>query len=181
MSLRELEDSCKVNIRFMYLMDNEHPTYRTFGYFINEILASSIEEIFYDINQKIFADEHVDLNHIYIDGSKFEANANKYSWVWKKATEKSRYRLYEKITALLEEINSTLAFSGLKMQMNTEYIPEELKEMGSRYADFVQLDRITFVYGKGHRKSVQQRQYETLLQYASQTGRVCRKGVYLWP
>lgn len=167
MSLRELEDSCKVNIRFMYLMDNEHPTYRTFGYFINEVLASSIEEIFYDINQKIFADEHVDLNHIYIDGSKFEANANKYSWVWKKATEKSRYRLFEKITALLEEINSTLAFSGLKMQTNTEYIPEELKEMVSRYADFFELDCITFVYGKGHRKSVQQKQYETLLQYVS--------------
>ena len=35
--------------------------------------------------------EHVDLQHLYIDGSKFEANANKYSWVWKKATEKSRY------------------------------------------------------------------------------------------
>lgn len=96
----------------------------------------------------------MDLNQIYIDGSKFEANANKYSWVWKKATEKSRYRLYEKITALLEEINSALAFSGLKMQTNTEYIPEELKEMVSRYADFFKLDCITFVHGKDHRKSV---------------------------
>lgn len=52
MSLRELEDSCKVNLRFMYLMDNEKPSYRTFGYFINEVLAGSIEENFYDINQK---------------------------------------------------------------------------------------------------------------------------------
>lgn len=31
-SLRELEDSCKVNLRFMYLMDHEVPSYRTFGY-----------------------------------------------------------------------------------------------------------------------------------------------------
>jgi len=54
MSLRELEDNCKVNIRFMYLMDHEKPTYRTFEYFINEVLTDSIEEIFYDINQKIF-------------------------------------------------------------------------------------------------------------------------------
>lgn len=167
MSLRELEDSCKVNIRFMYLMDNEHPTYRTFGYFINEVLAGSIEEIFYDINHKIFEDEHVDLNHIYIDGSKFEANASKYSWVWKKATEKSRYRLFGKITDLLEEINKTLAFSGVKMQTNIEYIPEELKDTANRYADFFELDSSTFVYGKGHRKSIQQRQYDTLLQYIS--------------
>ena len=94
-SLRELEDSCKVNLRFMYLMDHEVPSYRTFGYFINEILSDSIEKLFCDINQKIFEKEHTDLQHLYIDSSKFEANANKYSWVWKKATEKSRYRLFE--------------------------------------------------------------------------------------
>ncbi len=80
-SLRELEDSCKVNLRFMYLMDHEPPSYRTFGYFINEILRGSSEEIFNDINRKIFETEYVDLQHLYIDGSKFEANANKYSWV----------------------------------------------------------------------------------------------------
>ena len=80
-SLRELEDQCKVNLRFMYLMDHQAPSYRTFGYFINEVLADSIEEIFQDINKKIFKTEHVDLQHLYIDGSKFEANANKYSWV----------------------------------------------------------------------------------------------------
>ena len=51
MSLRELEDSCKVNIRFMYLMENERPSYRTFGYFIKVILADSIVDIFNDINK----------------------------------------------------------------------------------------------------------------------------------
>ena len=62
-SLRELEDQCKVNLRFMYLMDHQAPSYRTFGYFINEVLADSIEEIFQDINKKIFKTEHVDLQH----------------------------------------------------------------------------------------------------------------------
>lgn len=37
-SLRELEDNCRINLRFMYLMDHQTPSYRTFGYFINEIL-----------------------------------------------------------------------------------------------------------------------------------------------
>lgn len=49
-SLRELEDNCKVNIRFMYLMEHQTPSYRTFGYFINEILQDKIENIFNDIN-----------------------------------------------------------------------------------------------------------------------------------
>ena len=65
---------------------------------INEVLAESIEAIFQDVNLAIFTQEKVDLSHLYIDGTKLEANANKYSWVWKKATEKSRYRLYRSRT-----------------------------------------------------------------------------------
>ena len=153
-SLRELEDSCKVNLRFMYLMDHETPSYRTFGYFINEVLANSIEEIFNDINKKIFAEEHVDLQHLYIDGSKFEANANKYSWVWKKATEKSRFRLFNKITALFQKINEELYFSGMQLNINTEYAPDYLRQAADKYAEIWQLDTENFVYGRGHRKSV---------------------------
>ena len=164
-SLRELEDNCKVNLRFMYLMDRETPSYRTFGYFINEILNESIEEIFSDVNHKIFEEEQVDLQHLYIDGSKFEANANKYSWVWKKATERSRYRLFKKITVLIEEMNETLTWSGTRISINTEYAPEYLEEISEQYAVLWQLDEGTFVYGKGHHKSVQQRQYERLRQY----------------
>lgn len=105
------------------------------------------------------------MNHLYIDGSKFEANANKYSWGWKKATEKSRYRLFDKITVLFTEINETLLWSGLHIETNTEYIPEQLAAIAERYREVWKLDQKTFVYGKGHRKSVQQRQYEKLLEY----------------
>lgn len=164
-SLRELEDCCKVNIRFMYLMGYQKPSYRTFGYFINEVLADSIEEIFSDITKTIFEKDDVDLQHIYIDGSKFEANANKYTWVWKKATEKSRYRLFEKITHLLEEMNQDLSWNGLTIQTNTEYVPEELQKITERVVEIWNLDPATFVYGKGHRKTIHQRQYERLQEY----------------
>ncbi|MGM9978224.1 MAG: IS1182 family transposase [Clostridium sp.] len=166
-SLRDLEDNCKVNMRFMYLMDNKRPSYRTFGYFINEVLDESIEDIFNDINKAIFEKDNVDLSHIYIDGSKFEANANKYSWVWKKATEKSRYRLFEKITTLFNEINVDFASSGLYIETNTEYTPDQLHKIAERYIKIWNLNPETFVYGKGHRKTVQQRQYEKLLEYTS--------------
>ncbi len=44
-SLRKLEDNCRVNMRYMYLMNWKTPSYRTFGYFINEVLAESIREV----------------------------------------------------------------------------------------------------------------------------------------
>ena len=119
--------------------------------------------VIFNINQKIFEKEHTDLQHLYIDGSKFEANANKYSWVWKKATEKSRYRLFEKITSLFQEINLELQYTGIKFSINTEY----LKEAASKYAEIWQLDETTFVAGKGHRKPVQQHHYEKLKEYLS--------------
>ena len=161
-SLRELEDNCKVNIRFMYLMDHQTPSYRTFGYFINEILQDKIENIFNDINHAIFNDEHVDLQHLYIDGSKFEANANKYTWVWKKATEKFRYKLYEKITAEIEEINAEIAWSGVQITTNPEYVPDYLNEIVEQLVLLWELDTSTFVYESGKRKSKEQRHYEHL-------------------
>ena len=161
-SLRELEDNCKVNIRFMYLMEHQTPSYRTFGYFINEILQDKIENIFNDINHAIFNDEHVDLQHLYIDGSKFEANANKYTWVWKKATEKFRYKLYEKITAEIEEINAEIAWSGVQITTNPEYVPDYLNEIVEQLVLLWELDTSTFVYGSGKRKSKEQRHYEHL-------------------
>ena len=166
-SLRELEDNCKVNLRYMYLMDHQTPSYRTFGYFIENVLGPSAEELLNDINKKIFTEEHVDLSHLYIDGSKFEANANKYSWVWKRATEKFRYKLYEKITGLFHEMNEELAPFGIKIETHTEYVPAYLKEVIRRYTAICEIDESQFVHGIGHRKTPQQRHYERLKEYTA--------------
>lgn len=99
----------------------------------------------------------------------------KYSWVWKKATEKSRYRLFEKITSLFQEINLELQYTGIKFSINTEYSPEYLKEAASKYVEIWQLDETTFVAGKGHRKSVQQRHYEKLKEYLSKLNEYVEK------
>ena len=84
MSLREIEKSCKTDIRYMWLLDDmKAPTYVTIGNFINNELNNCIEDIFKEVNKIIFMKENVDLDHTYIDGTKIEANANKYTLVWK--------------------------------------------------------------------------------------------------
>lgn len=164
-SLRELEERCKTNIRYMYLMDYETPSYRAFSYFINEEIKGSAQDIFNAVMAYIERADGVDLQHLYIDGSKFEANANKYTWVWKKATEKSRYRLFAKITELLTDMNKTLAYTGLKIETNTEYTPDSLEAVMSRYVFFCHVNKKEFVSGRGHRKSREQRYYEKLEGY----------------
>ena len=164
-SLRELEDRWRVNIRYMYLMDHETPSYRAFGYFINEEMNGKVEDIFRAVMEYIRKEDDVDLEHLYIDGSKFEANANKYTWVWKKSTEKFRYRLFAKITQLLDQINEDLAYTGLKVETNTEYTPECLEMILDRYAFRCQIDTEAFVHGRGHRKPREQHYYEKLKEY----------------
>lgn len=79
-SLREIEKLCRNDIRYMYLLDEmKAPTFATFGNLIRKELTDSIEQIFMDINTYIFAKDHVDLQHTYIDGTKIEANANRYT------------------------------------------------------------------------------------------------------
>ena len=52
-SLRELEDRCKTNIRYMYLMDYDTPSYRAFSYFINEEVKGNIKKIFRSVRKYI--------------------------------------------------------------------------------------------------------------------------------
>ena len=174
-SLRELDDRCKVNLRYMYLMDSKTPSYHCFGDFINEELLEGIEDIFKAVMEYIRESDHVDMQHVYIDGTKLEANANKYSWVWRKGSEKSRYRLFEKVTALLSEINEEMACIGIHIDTGTEYTPDQLHELSERYADVVGLDREQLVHGRGHHKTVQQRHYEKMVAYSKKLGEYTQK------
>ena len=174
-SLRELEDRCKVNLRYLYLMDSETPSYHCFGDFINEELSEGIEEIFKAMMEYIGVKDHVDMQHLYIDGTKLEANANKYSWVWRKGTEKSRYKLFGKVTALLAEINDEIVYTGVHIETGTEYTPEQLEELAERYAELAKLDCTQFKHGRGHHKTNQQRHYEKLVVYAKKLGEYTEK------
>lgn len=167
LSLRAIEKSCKTDIRYMWLLDNEKaPTFVTIGNFIREKLIDSIENIFYQINQVIFDKEKVDLEHTYIDGTKIEANANKYTWVWKKSCITNRNKVFEKISEQLEQINKQdLAFLGIKFEKRSEYAIEYLEEIQKQYEKLLSIDTTMFVSGKGHHKSSYQRRYEKLEEY----------------
>ena len=167
LSLRNMEKSCKTDIRYMWLLDGmAAPSFATFGNFIRDELTDSIETIFLAINQVIFEKEKVDLEHVYIDGTKIEANANKYTWVWKKSCIKNRDKVFVKVTELLEEINSgELAFLNIKFETRTEYAIAYLDEVLEKYSVIYNLNPSEFVSGRGHRKSQQQKYYQLLEGY----------------
>lgn len=129
----------------------------TIDNFINNNLADNIEAIFSDINAYVFEQENVDTNHVYIDGTKLPANANKYSWVWKKSCLKNRQKVFVKVTQLLEEMNQNILLHGIKFGTREEYAIEYLEEILGKYVKLTGIDPNTVICGRGHHKSVEQR------------------------
>jgi len=163
-SLRQIEKLCRTDIRFMWIRDEMAvPSYATICNFINEELSSTLEEIAQDINRYIFGEEDVDLNHVYIDGTKIEANANKYSWVWKKSCQKSILREFAKLTKVFQAANDTvLQFFGVKMGIREEYNIEYLELMMAELLKTTGIAKADFVHGSGKRKTSVQRIYEQI-------------------
>lgn len=165
-SLRDIEGLCKRDIRFAWLIgDSPAPSYATICNFMNKNVGRKIEDLFNDIAKVIFEEEGVDLNRLYIDGTKIEANANKYTWVWKKSCQRSREKVYGRITELLGEINEgELSFQGLRIEPREEYAIEYLEEVIERFRDAVCIKNAVN-RGRGHRKTVSERQYDELVVY----------------
>ena len=161
-SVREIAKLCETDIRFLFLLDEtEAPSHMTISNFIKNELSQSISEIFGDINSYIFEKAQVDLDHGYIDGTKVEANAQKYTWVWKKSSINSRNNVFSKLNSLLTEINETvLAAYRIKFEIRQEYAIEYVEYILGRFLDVTGLKVEDFVHGKGKRKSLEQKQYE---------------------
>ena len=166
-STRQIEKLCKTDIRFLWLLDGDKaPSHMTIDNFMKSILNCGIDEIFQDINTYIFAMEDVDLNHVYMDGTKIIANANRYSWVWKKSCVTNRKKVFASVTAILDEMNiSGLELQGVQLGTREEYAVEYLEQLLGEYAALMGLEPGRFKSGRGHRKTAPQRLYEKLQEY----------------
>lgn len=111
-SLRQIEKAIKTDIRFMYLMEEEKPSFKTIGEFISS-LEGTIHDIYVEINKAILSmdDSIEDKETLYIDGTAYEANARKTSFVWKKTalnTQDRKLRQANELKDKLKDIKKSL-------------------------------------------------------------------------
>ena len=102
-TLRDLEDACKYDLRYIYLMEQETPRYTKFCEFINKVIVPNEEEIFSLINLEIKKEIGIIFEDAFIDGTKYEANANKYKFVWKPI--KHHEKISVNIASIIKEYN----------------------------------------------------------------------------
>ena len=100
-SCRKIEKLLLRDIHFIWLAGYEHPDFITINRFRNRV-KSEINNIFTQVVLLLASRGFITLDVEYIDGTKIESKANKYTFVWRKSIEKNREKLKEKIRVLLQ-------------------------------------------------------------------------------
>lgn len=106
---RGMERLLKENVNYMWLSGMSKPDFRTINRFRSERLADGrFDDIFRQIVLILNGEGLVSLKVQYIDGTKIESVANKYTFVWKGSVEKNKSRLEAKVDAVLKTAESVL-------------------------------------------------------------------------
>ena len=103
-SSRMIAKQCRENVNVMWLTGFQKPDFRTINTFRSEKLKDSIEEIFVSTVRLLNRKGYVSLEKYFVDGTKIESAANKYTFVWKKAVEKNEKKLDEKLKVFLRDV-----------------------------------------------------------------------------
>lgn len=106
---RQMEKLLIENIAYMWLSGMQTPDFRTINIFRSKRLANKFDKIFTQIVLLLNEEGLVSLKVQYIDGTKIESVANKYTFVWKGSTEKNKAKLEANVKAVLESAEQALA------------------------------------------------------------------------
>jgi len=101
---RPLAKKLREDLCFIWLAGGQTPCFKTLSAFRGERMQGMIEEIFKELLLYLLEHDYIDLEDLYTDGSKWEANANKYKIIWKKNTLRYKEAVFQRIDDLLEEM-----------------------------------------------------------------------------
>ena len=138
---RKMEELLKRDVHFMWLSGMQTPDFNTINLFRKNRLAPVVDDLFTQVVEMLVENKFVSLEVQYIDGTKIEANANRYTFVWKKATKTNRDKLDRKVKAVLSEAERQLnielgeekeeVMTSAEMAERAERILEKMDEAGT--------------------------------------------------
>ncbi len=127
-SCRKIEKALLRDVHFIWLAGYEQPDFITINRFRNRV-KDEINNVFTQLVLLLAERGLVSLDVEYIDGTKIESKANKYTFVWRGSVEKNRVRLMEKIRVLLSQIDDAVAQENADTQEKVEFTPSQLGEI----------------------------------------------------
>ena len=164
-SSRSMELDCKRDINFMFLLEGAPvPDHATFARFRSIHFAPCSKRILAEMSNALFDLGEISGETIFIDGTKIEAAANKYTFVWKKAVTKNQTKLLIKLADSVAECEQLY---DLKIVYGDTVKMKHVKKLRKKLYAIKQAENVVFVHGIGKRKTPLQKSIETLEDYLS--------------
>ncbi|MFQ7789526.1 MAG: transposase [Blautia massiliensis (ex Durand et al. 2017)] len=131
-SSRDIRKACKRDINFMYLLEGmPAPDHATIARFISLHFSVCAKTLLAQMSDLLYLLGEISGKTIFIDGTKIESAANKYTFVWKKAITKNQARLYTKLSSFVAECEELY---GMKTVYHDSISIHTLKRLKSSYA-----------------------------------------------
>lgn len=135
---RKIEALLKDSIRMMWLAQGYEPSYRTINRFrIQPEVKDLIRQCFVQFRCQLVKEKLIDQEAIFIDGTKIEANANKFTFVWKKSIEKYHQGLIEKSNEHYNELLEKEIIPEIERESEEQLSLGELAQMVQKVEDIV--------------------------------------------
>lgn len=162
-SSREIERACRRDINFMWLLEGaDVPDHATIARFRTLHFAPCADRIMAEFSEFLYGLGEISGETVFIDGTKIEACANKYTFVWKKAVTKNLQKLLDKLAAFVGECETLY---GLKITYKKQVKMKHVKKLRKKLYALKKSEGIEFARGKGKRRSALQKSIETLEGY----------------
>ena len=133
-SCRKIEKLLYRDIYYIWLSGYQRPDFATINRFRNRV-KNEIRHIFTLLVLILVEKGFVTLEVEYLDGTKIESKANKYTFVWRKSVERNREKLLEKIRVLLQQINEQMAQDKAADVDPLELTPQTLCEISKEFKE----------------------------------------------
>lgn len=138
-SCRGIENLLRENLPAMWLAAMQQPDFRTLNDFRGVRMKALMDELFETMIHRLIAENYITMDHYFLDGTKIEADANKYSFVWKKSTLRFEEKLREKVQATLAHIHRlTEQEAGESLPTAAEELPAKLEEVAAALEEKVE-------------------------------------------
>ena len=118
-SSRGIEKALKENICFMWLCGMQQPDHNTINRFRKGQLKNTVKDVFAQVLLLLMEQGFVRLDDYFVDGTKLESVANRYTFVWAKNVARYKAGLLEKVAVLVEQIEQANE-EDLKLETRNE-------------------------------------------------------------
>jgi len=177
-SSRKMEEALRENVHFMWLSGSSRPDHNTLARFRSGPLKKGLREVFSQVVVLLNESGLVSLEESYVDGTKLEASAGRYTFVWGRSIKTNKGKMLARVNELLTYADEVMEAEEKTPPLVFEEIsPEKVKAVAASINERLK-DQIVPKETRAKLRQVQKEYPERLARYDEQEKILAGRGSY---